>query len=598
MASKIPPTAPSAPSVAAAIAVLASWADLPAARRQALRRALKVMALAAGTSLEATALTPGQINRFFATTKAAQLGLSAASFSNIRAQARYALRRLGLMAPRRSIPKPVDDPNWGPLLTQLPGDVTFHRLRLFAAYCAENEISPQAVCPATLESYAAHREATMGSAKGTDAARRVANLWRKAALLIPEWPQEVLAPKRIRQISLDFDQYPSPLASEANAYLKAIAAPTNNDSIFSRSSSRPPVRPATVTTRRFCLRRLLHGALQNGFPMEQLNSLRVVTNRAFLEKSLTYFYERNGRQKNADLAALAATAASVAHYLQLDDAQWTELRKTLAAVNLTPQREITEKTAALLHELDDPHRRAKLLHLPSHLMKRAATMRDGSIDKRKRVHAPKPIEAAWLAGIAVAIEISLHLPLRIANLVRLRIGKELTLAKGARDWQGRILIHPEATKNSIGHDVHLPRETTALIREYLNDFRKHLPNAETDWLFPGRASPDQPRDKPTFGVAISETIERFVGLRINPHAFRAFAATMILENNPAALDDVRALLGHTGFKTALKHYRRQETQSAAARHAQYLRLERRSLPGSKAAPKKRGIPSFALRAKK
>jgi integrase len=191
----------------------------------------------------------------------------------------------------------------------------------------------------------------------------------------------------------------------------------------------------------------------------------------------------------------------------------------------------------------------------------------------------------------------LHVPLRISNLVTLRIGKELTLIKGTGGWQGRILINPEAVKNGIGQEATLTRESVALIRAYLNDFRTHLPNSQTDWLFPGKASPNCPRDKPTFGVAISETIERFVGLRVNPHAFRAFAATMILESNPAALDDVRATLGHSGFNTALKHYRRHETKSAAARLAQHLRLERRLLPAPKATPKKRVIPTFALAGK-
>lgn len=143
----------------------------------------------------------------------------------------------------------------------------------------------------------------------------------------------------------------------------------------------------------------------------------------------------------------------------------------------------------------------------------------------------------------------------------------------------------------------LGRDCALGIRAYVDDFRKHLPNSQTDWLFPGKASPNCPRDKPTFGVAISETIERFVGLRVNPHAFRAFAATMILESNPAALDDVRATLGHSGFNTALKHYRRHETKSAAARLAQHLRLERRLLPAPKATPKKRVIPTFALAGK-
>jgi len=426
---------PNPPStVAAALAMISTWLDLPAARRQALRRALKAVALTAGTPLEATPLDPMVANRFFATTNAARLGLTPASYANIRTQARFAFRRLGLMAPRRLVARPIEDPYWGPLLAQLPEEVGYQRLKLFAAFCSENKISPEQVQPATFEAYAAHREAMMGSAKGADAARRVAALWRKASVLVADWPQEALTSKQAREASFDFGHYPPPLASEANAYLKAIAGPAADEDIFWQVQSRRPVRASTVITRRFCLRRLLYGALQNGFPIERINTLRIVTDREFLQKSFTYFFERNGRQKNADLDTLAATTASVAHYLRLDAAQWSDLQQILKAVKAPPQREINKKTATILHELDDPHRRAKLLHLPSHLMKRAATIRDGWTDKRKRVHAPKPIEAAWLAGIAVAIEILLHIPLRISNLVTIRIGKELTLIKGTGGW--------------------------------------------------------------------------------------------------------------------------------------------------------------------
>ena len=59
-----------------------------------------------------------------------------------------------------------------------------------------------------------------------------------------------------------------------------------------------------------------------------------------------------------------------------------------------------------------------------------------------------------------------------------------------------------------------------------------------------------------FGRAIAENICEYLGLRINTHAFRCIAGALILEANPRAIDDVRALLGHSSFATVMRYYRR------------------------------------------
>jgi hypothetical protein len=48
-------------------------------------------------------------------------------------------------------------------------------------------------------------------------------------------------------------------------------------------------------------------------------------------------------------------------------------------------------------------------------------------------------------------------------------------------------------------------------------------------------------------------------------AFRCFAAALILEDDPHAIDDIRAILGHDTFETALTYYRRREQRAAAER---------------------------------
>ncbi len=132
------------------------------------------------------------------------------------------------------------------------------------------------------------------------------------------------------------------------------------------------------------------------------------------------------------------------------------------------------------------------------------------------ITCPAPFTGAWLASAAAAIEILLHIPLRIRNLQELRIGQELRLtAVTARRWRGELSVNYVRVKNKEPLSMPLGADTIALLRDYLENHRGSLANASTNWFFPGAASPERPRDKQAFGQAISEAIQEFVGVRVN-----------------------------------------------------------------------------------
>ena len=286
---------------------------------------------------------------------------------------------------------------------------------------------------------------------------------------------------------------------------------------------------------------------------------------------------RRAGEVNADLGQLAATVASVAQYIKLPQAEWAVLKPILAKATPPQRTEITERTARLLDQLADRTCRLKLLHLPEHLMREAARMRDGLPDRAGKVRPPQPEAAAWLAATAVAIEILLHAPMRLMNLQHLRLGTELQLSQTSRrQWRGTIFLDAASVKNGRRLEVPLQPETIALIREYLDQHRPSLPCPDSAWLFPGQGGPERPRHKGAFGQAITEAVEQWVGVRLNPHAFRAFAGAMILEANPHAIDDVRAILGHACFETAMSYYRRCCQRDAAIRLSANLAGQRRT----------------------
>jgi len=133
-------------------------------------------------------------------------------------------------------------------------------------------------------------------------------------------------------------------------------------------------------------------------------------------------------------------------------------------------------------------------------------------------------------------------------------------------------------KNGRRIEWPLERSTSDLIATYLRDFRPLVAHPSSDWLLPSRDHADRPRDKSTLGTAITDVIHEHVGVRMNPHLFRAFAGALILEENPHAIDELRDVLGHWGFETALKHYRLVSAKGAAQRLAGLISRKRNLAP--------------------
>jgi len=574
-----PPGQPSGPpTVADALADIAGDDTISDARQRALGSALRCLVRLDGRTAGAVVLGAKASITLMERASATGLGIKDSTLANHRAGVRHVVRRYGLLAPlREKRPSIEGDDAWHDLVSALPAGPDFSRLRSFVADCAVEGVSPGLVDNASLEAYADRRAARQGGAKSRDHARRVANQWNRAVREIAGWPQGRLGlTSKSLEYSLPFDAYPASLQLEIEKYLSEIGGAADSGIFAERR--RPPVSAATVNTRKYCLRRVLWGGLQAGIPLAGITTLRRVVADDFIRASLGWHHQREGgRAVSVNLSQLAGTVASVLSYLALPDtearASWDLVKK----VKLPPRTEITPRTAKILDALVDAATLARLVHLPRILMDEAERLLAGWTDVSGVRHPPRAEEAGWLASIATAVEILLNAPLRIANLNRLRLGQELRLASGrGGSWRGTILISAASTKNRRGMEVPLGSESVTLIRNYLDRFRPLLPNPQTEWLFPGKGAGDAPRHKGAFGLAITAAIHEHVGVRINPHAFRAIAGSMILEGNPHAIDDVRAILGHSTFATAMIYYRRNNQLDAAERLSESLARHRKA----------------------
>lgn len=143
------------------------------------------------------------------------------------------------------------------------------------------------------------------------------------------------------------------------------------------------------------------------------------------------------------------------------------------------------------------------------------------------------------------------MPIRRRALVELRTGHALL-----RDGDGiRIALSRDMTKTSQPWEAAVPDILLPPLRRYLDETRPWLlarGGTRTDVVWVDDHG--RPYHPVHLGQRITRLTEKHVGVRVSPHLFRDSAATTLARRSPDAARLTRALLGHSGFKTATRHY--------------------------------------------
>ncbi len=593
---------PDIPTAAQALAMIQTWVDKSPDHRRNLSTAVRTYCRLGGSKRppEIVRLDPARCLPEIDAARASTLGISDVSLRNVRSGLRDVLRRCGLLAPVRER-KPVEDSRWTELIGQLPARFHPHRLRAFLGFCATRGIAPEAVTNDTLVAYLDQRQAERGGANNRTNVREVARQWNKMAKSLPGWPQTelTLPPDPDRTLSPALTTYRISLQRQVAEFVDWCRG--SGEEFFGEEADvREPMSEESIRARLTGLRLFLWGAVETGTPVDEINGLEWLLRADVRKRSMRWNRERLGGKVTAGLATIADTLPAVAAFLNLPEAERAVLRRALRAYRPKRQKEITERNAQLLDRLTDPVARGKLLNLPFKLMERARETRDGWVSPEGIDHPPKPMEACWLAAVAVAVEIELNLPLRVSDLAELTLDEELRIQRQRRGGPTAFL-RVTANKNDHVVETILDEESAELLQEYVDAFRPIGPHPETRWLFPNRDTRDRARAPQGFSAAIMEELEKELGFHMTVHSFRCFAATVIMEMNPHAIEDVRLILGHAGFAMAERHYRRVNRHAAARRLSVGLRNLRRTTQLEAAAPsfraprRDRGMPRRGAR---
>lgn len=130
-------------------------------------------------------------------------------------------------------------------------------------------------------------------------------------------------------------------------------------------------------------------------------------------------------------------------------------------------------------------------------------------------------------------------------------------------------------KNRVDLNFKFDQPLSDLIGEYIHEFRPAVVRgSDASWLFPGEDG--EHKTAVTFGIQITERIEKAVGLRITPHQFRHAGAAIYLKDHPGHYEMVRQLLGHRNVQTTVDFYCGLQTTQATEQFGKLIRKKIKS----------------------
>lgn len=533
-----------------ALELIASWTDLTPTRQRDLASAVSVAAETAKAQGASPVLTPAALRKHVLTRSAAALGISESRMRNVRSALRFVLRRLDLLDRADT---PLTSP-WAALLDRLD-ERRRPALIGLARFCSGRAIAPEHVDRPVLEAFLAQLTERTLTPKPRKQAGSVRMAWNRACAHIEGWPGKPL-PRfdQADQFILPIDKFPTSFRQDLDRFGARLAAtgledvfadpPEGEDEDAALPLPARPLRASSVALRQSHARWAASALVMTGVPIEEVTSLTsLVTPLTRTKEIIRFLYNRAGNKPSAAGSHVAELLSMVAKY----DARLPKLDVQKIAtwgrnVKLT-YTGMTEKNQQRINAAMEPKHYDLLLALPTALMATA-----------RRLRPTAPRQAASIALRAVALQFLSYIPLRLANVVGLRLDSHLQRSDPRRGPIHHVMIPLDETKNSRAINMPVSKETSSFLEEWIRDFRPLVAAADCRYLFPGHGTGDRPMTPQALRDAIKKITRELVGVELSPHQFRHLAAHRFLKAFPGQYEVVRQLLGQACLDTTVRYY--------------------------------------------
>jgi integrase len=430
-------------------------------------------------------------------------------------------------------------PDWARLRERLSDQRARAILSGLMRRCSALAIAPEDISEPVVDDYMRYRSLSTALAADNTARRSLARVWNACVSGIPGWPsQRLIEPPIKASAQVGWDEFPERLRTECENYFARLA--TRRRSINGRRLA--PCKPSTIRTRRAELVAMARSAVRLGARIESLTSLAVLLDPALVEKVIEAYWQKDGAEPKVFTIDLAGKLLRMARDTGcLDESGLARLDDIRASLEEHRTFDLTQKNMTLVRQVLTDGVWTEVVDLPTALLAKA---------RADCVHAP--VKAAVTAQLAVAIAILTVAPIRLQNLVSIRLEENLIKPGGLQTpyW----LVYPRYdVKNRVDLNFPLDQSLTDLIDEYIHDFRPVLLRSSNGpWLFPGEHVGC--KTAAMFSDQISTRIEKATGLCITVHQFRHAAAAIYLKHHPGEYETVRRLLGHRNIQTTINFY--------------------------------------------
>jgi integrase len=525
------------PSFKDAIAMIAASKELSEQLKRHWTTSLRQFAKAADRPLEVIPARYSAVRNDLAQWHHAPSGLTPKTVMNHRSNTKRALLYLSHEKgiPEHGAPLTVE---WQELQAQVSDSLLRSRLSAFIRYCSANKVSPKEVNEPVVDRFMEYRNRC--SKPANDAFRRlVGRAWNANVGSIKNWPKRKLVEPPIKSaVEIKWEEFPKRLQKDVDKYLNGLTK------IRKDRSGRhiKPLRASTIHGRRAELQAAARVAVKIGIPIKKLNSLQSMLKPKVAEKILDAYWQKNGEKPKLYTIDLARRFIAIAKETKcLSERECEKLWGIWMCLNVErPEEGLTEKNLDFLRKVLSPSVWGRVLKQPFAMMAKA----------RRQRH--RPIRAAVIAQLAVAIAIESVAPVRLDNLTTIRLGVNLIKPDGPNSnyW---LHFAPDSVKNNVRLQFVFKEYLTQLIDEYVQDFWPTLLRGrKEDYLFPGLR--EGAKGKVSFSGQISKQIYKATGLKMTVHQFRHAAGAIILKNRPGEYELVRQILGHRSIATTMRCY--------------------------------------------
>jgi len=539
------------PTLADVLAMVPGFTTISPQARHNMASAINTLARVLDSPAHAIPIAANIFRSQLTKAQPATLGISVRRWRNVASDVRRAIRLSGLSAAVVRSEIPLSDA-WDSLLKTVADPWARAAVRRFGRFCSGHQQDPEAVDDAVVQQYLACLQA---SELARDANRSVLVLvraWNKHFVSEAKAQYRRLAgTSRTRKYALDWHELPARLQEEVSAFHEQCLHPDPLD-----PAAKNPIRPATIRNRDFLIRRFAAALIARGVAVDELQRLEDLFRLDRLKEGLRYFLEHKGGKDSTQIPHFIKLAINLGkHWTHLPLEQINEM-KTLCRRFQRPQNGLTEKNRSRLRQFSDNKIVGVLVALPARLVAKVKVLKPSH-------------RSALLVQTALAIAVLILAPIRIGNLVALDRRQHFRWARHDGQRVLHLVIPAVEVKNSVDLEYPLPQELTALLDLYMTKYQPLMARLHpSGLLFPGLKG--GPKQQEGFSRAISATIQRETGIKMNPHLFRHLAALLFLERHPGSYEEVRRILGQKRVSTTIQNYAGLEITAAVRRYDEVI----------------------------